>query len=91
MRFRWLILALLALTMLAATGCASSRYGRYRDYDRYGGVYDQRGRGIYSQRDRDYRWERQQQRRQEWRRRQRRYERYERRRSRDWQRDGRRY
>jgi hypothetical protein len=90
MHARWLILAVLALMVVAATGCATSRSGRYGQYGRYGTVYDQRGRGIYAQRDRDYRWERQQREREEWRRRQRRYERYERRHTRDWDNDDRR-
>jgi hypothetical protein len=76
---RWLIFVLLAL-MLAATGCASSRnrYG-YGQYGRYGSVYDQRGLGVYGQRNRDYRWEQRQRERQreQWRREQRRQQRYQ--------------
>ncbi len=53
---RWFSLALLGVTLLAVTGCASShrRNGRY---DRYGNVYSERNR-----RDRD-RYEREQQQR----------------------------
>ena len=83
---RWLIFALLAV-MLAATGCASSRnrYG-YGQYSRYGSVYDQRGLGVYGQRNQDYRWEQRQRARQQeqWRREQRKYQRYERR-DRNWE------
>jgi hypothetical protein len=82
MRVRWLAIVLLAVTVFVASGCASSRYGRYGRYDP---VY--RNRSVYSQRDRDYhRWERQQQRQREaWLRKQRRHERLERRRDRDWE------
>lgn len=79
MKFRWLTWALLVFTVLLATGCASSRNGRYGRY----GSYDGRGRDVYRQSDRDYRWEREQRARAEWRRRQARIERYERRRDND--------
>ncbi len=84
MHIRWLILAMVAVSVLAFTGCASSRYGRYGPYGRYGSIYDQRGRGIYGQRDRDYRWELEQRRREQWRNKQRRHEHHERRHRRDW-------
>src|SRR5688572_5404243 len=90
MHARWLVLLLFGLRMLAATGGGGwrggGRYGRYG----YGGVYDQRGPGIYSQQDRHYRWERQQRLWEEGRHKQLRYERYKERRHRHWQRDRRR-
>ena len=71
---------------------SSSRYGRYGQNARYSGVYGDRGRDVYIQRNPSYGWERQQQRaRQEWRRRQRRQERIEQWRDREWRNERRRY
>lgn len=92
MHVRWLSLVLLAVSLFALSGCASSRYGRYGQTGSYSGVYGDRGRDVYIQRNSSYGWERQQQRaRQEWRRRQRRQERIERSRDREWRNERRRY
>lgn len=97
MKFRWPVLALFTLILLALPGCASSRYGRYGNNRGYGaynpgyGTYNPRygnvpyygSNGRYSQQERRYERER----RKEWRRQERREQWRDRRDRQDWRRD----
>lgn len=82
-RGSWLAIVLLAVTLLAATACSSSRYPRNGQYGRYGTIYGPQNRSVYGPRNRDYRWERMQRQREAQRRKERRLERRERQRDRD--------